>query len=87
MNLSSITRIHEHRLLECEFIPPLDSRDSWPMPWERHLAVTSAWQEAGGNRDGEACQWSAGTEATAFPVFERRKRALKIDFPDRRIAA
>lgn len=86
MSLSSITHIHEHRLLEREFIPPLDCRDSWPMPWDRLLAATTAWQEAGGNRDGEACQWP-GMDATAFPVFERRKRALKIDFPDRRIAA
>jgi hypothetical protein len=59
------------------------------MPWERHLAVTSTWQAAGGNRDGEACQWptTAAAGAPPFPAFERRRRTLKIDFADRRIAA
>lgn len=88
MNLTSISNLHDIRALESEFIPPLGFRDTWSMPWERHLSVTRAWQEAGGNRDGEACQWPAGVATTgAYPLFERRKRALKIDFPDRRIAA
>lgn len=87
MNVSPISTLHQFRTLESEFIPPLGFRDTWPMPWERHLAVTRAWQEAGGNRDGEICQWPAEGTTAAFPLLERRKRVLKIDFPDRRFAA
>ncbi len=45
------------RHLENEFIPPLEARHAWGPSWDRHLQVHSAWQDAGGNTDGQACQW------------------------------
>jgi uncharacterized Ntn-hydrolase superfamily protein len=39
--------------LECEFIPPLDAPESWGMPWDEQLKAVQAWQEAGGNQDGQ----------------------------------
>lgn len=84
MSQSSITQLRGDPLLECEFIPPLDYRDTWDTPWEQHLASHCAWQEAGGNRDGESCQWQ---HPGGIAFIERRRRAIAIDFPDRRLAA
>lgn len=43
--------------LESEFLPPLGERDTWGAPWARQLEAAWAWQEAGADTDGEACQW------------------------------
>jgi len=41
--------------LENEFLPPLEA--TYDLSWESQIDCASAWQEAGANTDGEACQW------------------------------
>lgn len=69
--------------LESEFIPPLDFPHTWGMSWDRQVAVSVGWQEAGGNAAMYARAW-AGEKLLPFP--DRRTRAVVIDFPDRRAA-
>lgn len=76
----------EHSLTEIfdyEHLPPLDAFEAWARPWDRQIEAARAWQEAQGNTDGEACQWR-GTVTAARPLIERRRRVVRIDFPDRR---
>lgn len=50
---------------ETEFMPPIGAlqaeRVGFGVPWERELHAVQAWQEAGGNVDGEwdVCVWEA----------------------------
>lgn len=78
MQLSSMARN-----LESEFIPPLDFPETWGMSWDKQVAATLAWQEAGGNVAMHTQGW-AGEKLLSFP--DRRKRSVGIDFPDRRAA-
>ncbi len=66
MDTSLMEHVRTHHL-ENEFIPPLSARDTWGVPWERQLEAHSAWQRAGGNTDGEACQWADPAIGTIVP--------------------
>jgi hypothetical protein len=57
--------------LECEFIPTLDTPDAWGPPWDRQLSLVLAWQEAGGNSDGEAGQYKEPTADMIVPPLEQ----------------
>lgn len=70
--------------LECEFIPPLNFPETWGMPWDKQVAASLAWQEAGGNSAMHSGAW-AGEKLLPFP--DRRTRSVVIGFPDRRRAA
>lgn len=75
---------------EGEFLPPLGEPGSWGVPWARQLDAVQAWQDAGGNGDGEACQWrgpaAAGDPALTMQTIVRmntlnvslRERLLQI---------
>jgi hypothetical protein len=56
MKASPMEHIGTDRL-ECEFIPPLDlPPEERRMSWEQQLNAELAWQEAGGNADGEVAR-------------------------------
>jgi hypothetical protein len=52
---------------EAEYLPPLDESGVWLMPWERQVEAARAWQEAGGNLDGDAAQTYQGEPSRAVP--------------------
>jgi hypothetical protein len=52
--------------LDCEFLPPLDARETWGVAWERQLAAAIAWQEAGGNDDA----WIEAPAEVVVPALE-----------------
>ncbi len=79
--------------LENEHLPPLDEPQARGLPWQRQLDAAQAWQEAGANADGEACQWfdprdlasggaeSAGTGLTMQTVV--RMNTLNVALRER----
>lgn len=68
-------------------LPPPDAPETWGANWDQQLARVQAWQEAGGSAAMYAPLTIPRTAATTYPFVDRRKRALPIDFPDRRMAA
>lgn len=60
-----------------EFIPPLNAREAWGVPWERQLAAHRRWQEAGGNADGQACQWVDPALAQFASISEQRRSVIR----------
>lgn len=71
--------------LECEFIPPLDLPEVYRIPWDQQLRAASAWQMAGGNLVDGIDQPDAAQQP--WLLADRRRQAVMINFPDRRLAA
>lgn len=69
-----------------EFVPPLNAREAWGVPWEHQLAAHRRWQEAGGNTDGQACQWVDPALAQFASISEQRRPVIRQGPPARGIA-
>ncbi|NMG66130.1 hypothetical protein GPA19_14355 [Azoarcus indigens] len=73
--------------LENEFLPPLEA--TYDLSWENQIDCASAWQEAGANTDGEACQWqecgypTGETTATLSMQTVVRVNTLSLALRDR----
>ncbi|THF62188.1 hypothetical protein [Pseudothauera rhizosphaerae] len=52
--------------------PPFEDGGVRAPSWDRQLAAAQAWQDAGGNGGGEACQWRAQRAAGATPALTMR---------------
>jgi hypothetical protein len=76
MRKSLVDDGHAHHL-EHEFIPPLHARETWGMPWERQIAAYHRWQEAGGNTDGQMCQWVDPARGQFASAHGRRQPAVR----------
>lgn len=85
MRTSLMNDGHAHDL-EHEFIPPLNARETWGMPWEHQIAAHHRWQEAGGNTDGQRCQWVDSALGQSVSPHPRWRPAVRQGHSQSRIA-
>lgn len=75
---STSMRTHDARKsLDCEFLPPLDAPETWGQPWDRQIAAALAWQEAGGNDDGQVAPLATTQEVIVPSLDDATRRALR----------